>query len=245
MATVLFAFAHQDDETLAAGVAIAEHVVAGHDVHVLCLSTGATSGVLDVLNGVGANPWWGVPHNPAAEGYPVLTEAQFVAARNAELVAAVNCLGSVTIHYGNLTVVTPATVAAEIERVADVVAPTGPVILKTHSHLVDVHPDHIAAGQAAVNLKASQPARFGDVRHYILPRYWDTTVAANRDMLALVVEKWDTPTNADIKARATNAARCYGAWAPPASYAIGYHSVWTDMFAPLLASPGPRSLYHP
>lgn len=243
MATVLFAFAHPDDETLAAGVAIAEHIAAGHDVHVLCLTTGLGSGVLEVLNGTGVNAWWGLQHNPAAEGYEPLTEEQFVAARRAELAAAVNCLGPVTVHLADLIAVTPATVQLAIESCADAIATTGPILLKTHSHLVETHPDHIAAGLAAVNLKATQPSRFGDLRHYILPRYWDTDVKANRDMLALVVEKWDLPATAEIKTRARNAALCYTAWHPPYSFAIGQHSV-PDMFAALLASPGPRSLYH-
>jgi len=111
--------------------------------------------------------------------------------------------------------------------------------LKTHSHIVDDHPDHIATGQGARLLAAADPARFGNLRHYILPRYWADPRLSN----PAVVEHWDTPTDATVSARAINGLRCYGAWAPPDSYAIGYHSVYSDMFAPLLAAT-PKCLYH-
>jgi LmbE family N-acetylglucosaminyl deacetylase len=238
----LFIGAHPDDETLAMGVTIAEHVAAGQDVHILRLTDGTASGVINMLNATG-NPssWWGTAHDPAAEGYAPLTPATFGEARVREFTTAVNCLaagltGTLTIHEGGLQdgAVTTDQAQAAIVAVADLIAPGGaPVRLKTHTWLVDNHPDHIAAGQAAKTLKAQ--ARFTDVRHYIEQPYWSDT------RLSQVSTAWDTPGSTDISVRARNACRAYGSWHPPQSYAIGYHSTGSE-FAVIAGTP--KCLFH-
>jgi LmbE family N-acetylglucosaminyl deacetylase len=240
----LFVAAHPDDETLAMSTAIAEHVAAGQEVHCLLLTDGEGSGALATLNGTATNSWWGVPHVPAAEGYSPLTPATLAAARIAEARTALACLsaglsGSLTLHQAGLPDggVTSVAAQAAILAVADAIAPGGPVRLKGHSPTVDNHSDHVAAGQALKALKLADPARFGDLRHYILPTYW----ADSR--LSLVTESWDAPTNAAISSRVRNAIRSYGAWAPQqGAYAIGYHSV-ASMLDQLAANP--RCLVHP
>jgi LmbE family N-acetylglucosaminyl deacetylase len=245
MAKVLFAGAHPDDEVLMSCVAIVEHVLAGHDVHVVTLCRSLTSVVYGHLNGTSTSSWWGVPHVPADEGYEILTPDEFGAARIHERDTAINCLrsgiGSITTHETlelingfNAQQATDA-----LRTLCDEINPGGPVWLKSHSQIVDDHPEHIALGQAIEALKSSDVSRFGNIRHYILPRYW------NDPRLAQVAESWDWPTNASVAARAVNALRAYGAWDPPNSYAIGYHSVYPDMFAPLLNPPGVRNMYHP
>lgn len=245
LAPALFVVAHPDDEVLAGGVAIAEHVAAGQDVHVLWLSDGEESGALSVLNGVGVAPWWGVAHVPAAEGYVPLTKATMAAARIAEAQTAVRCLsaglsGTVTTHRAGLPDggVTVADAQAAILSVADLIAPSAPVRIKTHTHVVDNHADHRNAGLAARALKTLDPARFADLRHYIEPPYWADP------RLSQVAESWDTPGSAEITARVVNACRSFGAWGPDDDkYGIGYHSVYPTHFAPLLAAP--RCLVHP
>jgi LmbE family N-acetylglucosaminyl deacetylase len=245
MATVLFCAAHPDDETLAMGVAIAEHVAAGHDVHVLWMTRGEGSTVLSYLNGLSTSSWWGLLHNPAAEGYTTLDAAGIGTARVAEGTAAVRALasglGAVMVHEaglpdGGLTV---ADVAWAITSVADLIAPgNSPMRLKSHTWVsqLDVHPDHIAVGGAVKALGDSDPTRFGDRRYYVLPGYW-----GDPD-LSLVTDAWDTPANAGIRARAINACRAYGAWAPDrGSYAIGLHSK-PDWFATVTATP--KCLFH-
>lgn len=241
MAAVLFIAAHPDDETLGMGVAIAEHVAAGHDVHVLILSRSPGSVVLPQLNGTGVSPWWGLVHDPAAEGYTPLDATTFGQARYDEMRRALDCLqtglGTITLHEAGLSGgSTSAQVQAAIVTAADLINPGGAVWLKGHSPIVDDHPDHVVCGQAIAALAASTPARFATPRFYILPRYWADP------RLSAVTEHWDHPTDAGIAARAVNACRAYGAWAPPASYAIGWHSVYIDMFAPLLANP--KCMYH-
>lgn len=239
----LFIVAHQDDETLAAGVPLVEHLAAGQDVHVLFLTRGEASGVLPILNGTGASAWWGVLHDPVAEGYAPLGLPELVAAREQEARTALRALGSglpgtLTIYQADLPDggVTVAAAQAEILAVADAIAPGGAVRLKTHSWVVDSHPDHLAAGQAARALKLSDPVRFGDVRYYIEPPYWSSP------LLSQVTESWDTP-GPGVAVRVVNACRSYGAWSPSlGSYAIGYHSVYGSHFAPLLANV--RSMVH-
>lgn len=241
--SALFIAAHPDDEILAMAVPVAEHVAAGQDVHVLLLSRGTGSGVRAVLNGTAASSWWGVSHSPDAEGYSPLTAAAFGAARIAETAVALRCLsaglpGTLTLHEAELLdgSISQAAAVEAIRAVCDDIAPGGaPVRLKTHSHLVDNHPDHLAAGRAARALKAEDPDRWGDLRHYILPPYWSD------GRLSQVAESWDQPGSPDIAGRVRNGIRAFGAWAPPHSYAIGWHSV-PDMLAALDANP--RALVH-
>lgn len=241
----LFVVAHQDDEVLATGVPIVEHLAAGQDVHVLWLTQGEASGVLASLNGTATSSWWGVLHDPVAEGYAPLGPPELIAARAGEARTALRALasglpGTLTVHQATLPDggVTVAAAQAEILAVADAIAPGGPVRIKTHTHLVDTHPDHLAAGQAARALRTADPVRFGDLRHYVEPPNWTSP------LLSQVTESWDAPTNATVTARVVNGCRAYGAWAPQlGAYAVGYHSVYASHFAPLLATP--RSMVHP
>lgn len=248
MNPALFISAHPDDETLAMGVAIAEHVAAGQDVHLLWLTRGEGSSVRAKLNATSPTPnaWWGLMHDPAGEGYEPLTVEQFGQARIDEGTRAVTCLtaglpGTLTIHEARLPndgTMVAADAQAAILDVCDTISPTAGVRLKTHTWhpQLDAHPDHIAAGAAAKQLAVDDPTRFSDVRYYLLPPYW-----TDPD-LTLVAEVWDLPSDAAISARAINAARAYGAWAPPNRYAIGHHSTYA-YFAQVLA--GPKCLFHP
>lgn len=243
MSPVLFCAAHPDDETLAMSVTIAQH--AAQDVHVLWLTSGTGSSVLGKLNATSGTPnaWWGPMHNPTAEGYTELTAEEFGQARIAEATVAVRCLtsgyaGTLTLHEAGLTdgSVTEADAYAEIVKVCDEIAPDAVVRLKGHTWVpqLDNHPDHIAVGAAIKQLSADDPTRFSDRRHYILPAYWEDPD------LSLVSEVWESP-NADQTKHVVNACRSFGAWHPPHSYAIGYHSV-SGFFNTLIATP--KSLRH-
>ena len=223
----LFVAGHIDDEVWMA-VSMAEHVAAGQDVHLLWMTDGTASGVVDDLNGIDVNSWWGVAHSPAAEGYVPLTPEMLGAARIAEGTNAVRQLalgypGTLTIHRAQLQdgQVAQAAAQAAIVAVADLIAPAAPVRLKGHTYVpqLEPHPDHLAIGQAIKALGDADPTRFGDRRYYLLPDHW-----TDPD-LNLVVESWDLPTDAGVTARVRNAVRCYGAWSPPYTYAIGEHSV--------------------
>ena len=235
----LFIAAHPDDETLAMGVAIAEHVAAGVPTHLLLLTRGIGSRAQGYINGVSTSSWWGVRHNPAAEGYAPLSDSEFGQARVRETQNAVKCLssglGTVTIHEAGLRGFDQAAAADAILTVANGINAGGPVSLKGHTWLVDTHSDHLAAGKAIASLAAREPARFASPRYYILAPFWSDS------RLSQVNERWDYPANAGIRARAVNACRAHAAWAPPHSYAIGHHSS-SNYFTPVIANP--RCLYH-
>lgn len=220
----LFVVPHADDETLAAGVVIAEHVAAGREVHLLLLSRGEKSVVLDILNGSVTSGWWGVPHDPVVEGYEPLTPEEFGAARVRELVAAAGALGvpADRIHEAGLPNegVTVEAAKAAIVATADRIG--GDVGLWAPSPVVDDHPDHLAAGRAVQQLGVEGPARWWDRRFYILPMYWSDP------RLSQVEHWWDTPASPAIRARAINACRAYASWQPRAGvFACGYQSVVT------------------
>lgn len=226
---------HPDDETLGAGVLVAEHVAADRDVHILLLTRGTSSVARLELNGSRTSRWWGVTHDPAADGYAPLTVDAFGQARYDELTTAVRALGGGQVHEAGLTdgqvtvgqaKAAIAALVTSIGRDAGVYAP---------SYVVDDNPDHRAAGQALRELAAEQPAAYGDVGWYILPRYWSDA------RLKQVAPYRDAPSNTQISDRVRNACRAYSAWHPPYSYAIGYHSV-DDMFA--LVDTNPRALLH-
>jgi LmbE family N-acetylglucosaminyl deacetylase len=235
----LFIACHPDDETLAMGVAVAEHAAAG-PTHVLWLTDGEGSGALSMLNGATTSAWWGVLHNPAAEGYAPLDAAGMAAARVAEATTAVRCLATphtVTTHRAQLPDggLTSAAVQAAILNVADAISPGGPVRLKTHTWLVDDGADHKTTGQAVRDLAGADPARFGNPRFYVLPSYWTDP------RLSQVGEFWDVPS-AGVGARVINAVRAYQAWAPEAGrYAVGGHSV-PGLLAQIAANP--RCMVH-
>jgi len=243
MATVLYVFAHPDDETLAASASIVKHLQAGHDVHILWCTRGEASVVLSHLNGLALSSWWGLLHNPVAEGYLPLDSIAFASARIAEATAAARCLGSgiatIGLHEAGLPDggVAQLDVEESILTIADFIAPGAPVRLKGHTWMpqLDNHPDHRAIGAAIKQLATEDPVRFGDRRFYIEPAYW-----SDPD-LGLVERGWETVTGDDAD-RVVNACRCFAAWAPDrGSYAIGEHSV-SSWFSTLKAAP--KSMYH-
>jgi len=220
------------------GVAIAEHVAAGRNTHVLWLTSGGGTGARNQINGDGTNAWWKVPHVPAAEGYDPLSLEDCAAARIREArnaIAALATPGTVGCHEAGIVgAVTQAGATAAILAVADQIAPGAAVHVKTTSWLVDDHADHLAAGNAVKALAASG-TRFADPRYYVLPPYWTDS------RLSQVSEVWDNPTDASIAQRVRNACRCYAAWSPPNTYAIGYHST-SSYFAQIDISP--KSMLH-
>jgi LmbE family N-acetylglucosaminyl deacetylase len=226
---------HPDDETLGAGVMVAQHVAAGRDVHILLLTRGTGSGARAQLNGQQLSRWWGVTHNPAAEGYTMLTPDTFGNARYDELTAAVACLGDARVHEAGL-IDGQVTVAEAKAAISALVAQVGPDVgVYTPSWVVDDNPDHLAAGQALRELAGEQPAVYTEAGWYVIPEYWSDS------RLHQVSWSWVTPTDAEISNRARNACRAYAAWHPPHSYAIGYHSV-DFMFAKM--DTNPRSMVH-
>ncbi|WP_326564564.1 PIG-L deacetylase family protein [Micromonospora peucetia] len=256
---VIFCVPHPDDETLGAGVSIAEHVAAGRDVRILLMTRGTGSGAIRKVNGTNWSPWWGVWHNPAVEGYQPLGEEEFGASRMRELMAAIGCLGVSAEHVYEASAllgepvldgsVTQDQARRAILALAATLDPAaGHPGLWTPTWLVDDNPDHIAVGKASRQLGVEDPVWWGDRRYWVLPPYWQDARLGQ-----IAGEFWDTPNNAgtevaiEIQRRARNACLAYKAWAPQQGmYAIGYHSV-DGMFAAMDGSTStnpPKCLIH-
>ncbi len=234
-ARVYFLEPHQDDGVLFMAQVAAHHVLAGREVHVVLMSNGSTSNVLGELNGDVADPtWWGGQHDPAAEGYEPLTPGMLGLARTDEWRQSWRHLGvpPEQMHFGmgiGSSAFLPDQVseayATEVMRYwSDLdVAEGRPRPGFYTMHWDDPNPDHAACGEALRQLRVTDPA-FSDGRWLVKPEQ-----AASASALV-----YQVPAGmlAEVKLRQKRAAVAYGAWAPAlGSFAIGYHSVFTQYFA--------------
>lgn len=160
MATICYATTHQDDETLSKGASIRRHLEAGHDVHVLLLTTGERSGARDAVG---------------------LSVEDFVQARDDEMIRACRQLGVPyrNVHLAHATADGDLTVGAAETAIRAFLAEHPGAWVKTYSHLPAPgrHPDHVNTGQAAVNLWLS--GEVDNLRLYIEPWLRDAFVKAN------------------------------------------------------------------
>jgi len=213
---------HQDDETLWSGQIIAHHSLVGREVHIVLGTDGSTSAMRDALNGATSNGWWGGYHYPTREGIPApLSPADFAEARDRELVQAARQLGvppdrvhlRTDTRTANLTV----TEAKDLILANEALTPGAGHYT---THWTDPDPNHAALGTALRRLALDGAVT--DAR-WVVRRSQIGTVAGAVEYVVPMAYL------AQARLMAKNATRCYGAWAPPEAYAIGYHSVQTDM----------------
>ena len=128
---VIYYIPHQDDEVITFGVSIHDHIVKGHDVHVVLLTDGANSAVRHQLN---------------------LTAEEFSEARNREFDSAVDILGVDADHVEKLGYPDGSLQVEEVEEVIREYDERYPdASHKTFSYY-DPHEDHANAGHALRNL---------------------------------------------------------------------------------------------
>lgn len=164
---------HPDDETLSMGVPIVRHVAAGRDVHVVAVTQGGAATARLEVNGTAPPPGlWGVPHDPAQEGYAPLDVDSFCEARVREFKAACSALGvrPDRVHVYDLPdgAVRSADVKALIR--ADFAWPGAS--FKTMSARWSGHADHTACGTALRELQAEDPSIWGDGQWYVYRPQW-------------------------------------------------------------------------
>ncbi|MEV1295767.1 PIG-L family deacetylase [Pseudonocardia sp. NPDC049635] len=201
MATIVYAIPHQDDETLSMGASIRTHLDAGHEVHLLLLSTGVNSGVRTQLG---------------------LSRPRFTAARDDEFRRAAGALGVAPrrVHLSRPHVPDGAlSVQAAQDAIEAWLAEHPGAWLKTYSHLSwpGRHADHSNTGQAAVNLLRSGVV--DNLRLYVEP--WQTTA-----FRAAHPGERISQTRAPRPERLRGALDEY-ARVGPGMYGIGYRSVRT------------------
>ena len=91
----IFYAPHQDDETLGMGASIANHVRMKKPVYVVLLTNGAYSKAIDILNGSSSCEFHHTTHHYN------LSITEFIAARNAEFIAACKALGVHRVYIAN------------------------------------------------------------------------------------------------------------------------------------------------
>ncbi|MCQ9178743.1 PIG-L family deacetylase [Streptomyces sp. IBSBF 2953] len=213
---------HQDDETLWSGQIIAHHALVGREVHIVLGTDGSTSAMRDALNGDEANGWWGSSHYPAREGIPApLSPADFAAARDRELLQAAAQLG-VPAARVNLRTDTRTANITVAEAKALILA--NEALTPGAGHYTtwwgDTDPNHSALGTALRELALA--GQVTDARWVVRRSQIGSAPGATEYVVP-------TAYLGQARLMAKCATRCYGAWAPPEAYAIGYHSVQTDM----------------
>jgi LmbE family N-acetylglucosaminyl deacetylase len=228
---VIFCSPHPDDDALAMGVAIARHVAAGRDVHVLAVTPGESTAARAYINGTATSGWWGMPHHPTVEGYAPLTEADCGAARIREITASAGVLGvpKINLHEGGVgdgfggtdpNHVPQSAIDIVKTMLVDLVKQFPNAGLWGPSYLVDNHPDHRAVGLAIRQLGKANPTKYYDRRYAVLPMYWSDTRLSQVPIIG-----WMTPANSLERARAAKSCYSYGAWEPRSgAFAIGWHS---------------------
>lgn len=207
MATVVFFTPHQDDETLSMGPAVRHHLEAGHDVHVVLMTTGQNSAVYP---GTG------------------LDVASFVAARDDEMYRATRQSGVRTANVvvsplrtqdGQLSVsIAQSIIGAFYAQYPD-------AWCKSYSNRVATgrHIDHIACGQAALNLFNS--GQVSNLRLYVEPWLVSAFTTAN-PTVSLAPERAAGTTAVQ---RAFDEYKLVDHVAD--KYGIGYQSVGTEFDA--------------
>jgi LmbE family N-acetylglucosaminyl deacetylase len=217
VATVVFFTPHQDDETLAMGPGVRHHLEAGHDVHIVQMTFGG---------GSAARPATG------------LSLDDFIAARDDELYRATRQMGIRTpnCHISPLRVTDGVMTVAQAEDIMRAFYADHPgAWCKTYTYLncAGRHPDHVAAGQAALNLL--HQGLLPNLRSYVEPWLISTWRTANPGVTAgaeRAASKAAVLRGFDQYQLADAAAGMYG---------IGYLSVGAEFEA---ARPDPVSYYH-
>lgn len=213
---------HQDDDVLWAGQVIAHHALVGREVHLVLGTDGSTSAMRYALNGEETNGWWGGYHYPSREGIPApLSPEDFAAARDREFLRAARQLGVTPdrVHLRTDTRASSITVDEAKALILSFEALT-PGAGHYTTHWTDPDPNHAALGTALRQLALDGTVT--DAR-WVVRRSQIGSVAGAVEYVV------PSAYAAQARLMAKQATRCYGAWAPPEAYAIGYHSVQTDM----------------
>lgn len=217
MATVVFFTPHQDDETLSMGPAVRDHLNAGHDVHVVLMTTGQNSAV---------QPGTG------------LSVADFIAAHDDELLRATRQVGvrTANVHISDLRTQDGQLTQAAAEAIIQEFYTSFPgAWCKSYSQLnaTGRHADHVACGQAAVALY--QSGVITNLRLYVEPwliSTWRTTNPTVTATAETVSDNTSVLRGFDQYKVVDHTAFMYG---------IGYLSVGPDWDAD---RPHPTSYYH-
>jgi LmbE family N-acetylglucosaminyl deacetylase len=202
---------HPDDETLSMGVAIANSIYKGNEVHLILLSQGFDSDTINIINGKEFCKWHKKRHNPVKEGYNLLSYYEFGMSRQKEFLNASMDLGvsKKNIHIcnfykGNFSDMDVKKIVLKYEKMY-------PNALHNTTSFYDYNKTHKKIAEILCKLYKYNKIKY--VKFYISPNKW-------RKLKGIVV------LNPNINSRVRKSISDYSTWEPKkSSYAIGYHSV--------------------
>lgn len=212
MATLFFT-PHQDDELLAMGTDIINHINDGHDVKVILCTDGVSSKVRRLLSKQGSCTWHSGIHNYG------INEAEFIALRDEEFKASCRALGvredNIHIYHsrgvdGSLTIAK----AREIFLYYMNMFPNSRVKTYTPCGPSAEHTDHKTLGKAALELYNEGRIWNNDLRFYIEPWLIDQWKEANPG-------KWSGPVRTPDEYKIDNALAAYKIWSPGSVPSVG------------------------
>jgi LmbE family N-acetylglucosaminyl deacetylase len=202
---------HPDDETLSMGVAIADSVYKGHEVHLILLSQGFDSEARGIINGKDFCKWHKRYHYPKREGYNPLPYYKFGRLRRQEFMNASVDLGVVkknieicNFQNGNFNESDMKNIVLKYEEIY-------PYSYHNTTSIYDYNNTHKTTAKVLLELYRS--AKIKHVKFYISPDKYRAV-------------KGSVVSNSHINNLFRKSISDYSTWNPTqSSYAIGYHSV--------------------
>jgi LmbE family N-acetylglucosaminyl deacetylase len=207
----LYYIPHPDDETLSMGVAIADSVYNGNEVHLILLSNGKDSNTRDQINGVKFCRLHNKYHVPSIEGYKPLTMKMFGRLRVKEFINAAIALGVQKKNIDICNFNDSKFKEEDISRIALKYAKSYPNSRCNTTSYYDNHRSHKKIAITLYGLYKQDKIKV--VRFFISPSKWG-------DIKGIVI------SNPKLKDIIIKSISNYSIWNPQESlYAIGYHSV--------------------
>ena len=209
----LYFIPHPDDETLSMGVAIANSVYEGNEVHLILFSKGSDSSARNIINGKELCNWHKKYHRHNQKKYKTLTCSKFGNLRLKEFVNASMDLGvpKRNIHICNFH--NEKFNEIDIREVILKYQKKYPNARNNTTSFYDDHKTHKMIAKTVYRLYREDKIK--DVKFYISPYKWKKT-------------KGIVKSNFHINSRIIKSISDYSTWNPRKScYAIGYHSVGT------------------
>lgn len=206
----IFYSPHPDDEVLSMGMAIADSVEKGNDVHVVLMTHGYDSNAINVINGKDYCPWHKRFHNPSKEGYKEITKQEMGNDRVREFTRSCLNLGvpKENIHICNFDddSVTP----YDMKLVMLGFEKQYPDAVHCTTSYHDFHPFHKNLGEALLELYNDKFIK--NAIFYISPVQWKTTKGAYI-------------SNEALKTKVIESLNEYKKWDPlNGEFGVGYHS---------------------
>lgn len=206
----IFYSPHPDDEVLSMGMAIAECVKKGDEVHVVLLTHGYDSNAINILNGDVYCKWDHRKHNPAKEGYKKFTKQEMGNLRVKEFINSVIDLGvnKDNIHICNYDEDSVSSYEMKLLMLGFEKQYPGAYHQTTSYH--DAHPFHRKLGETLLSLYNSK--QIENAEFYISPVQWRQV---NGTMESF----------GDVKDKVLKSLNDYKKWDPSRNeFGIGYHS---------------------